>query len=59
MTNPGKVLVFRGKGSPIMNSINSYGDLKVLLNLVMPTSLTDKEREKLEAYRDERKRNGK
>jgi DnaJ-class molecular chaperone len=59
MTNPGKVLVFRGKGSPVMNSINSYGDLKVLLNLVMPTSLTDSERHKLEAYRDERKRNGK
>lgn len=59
MTNPGKVLVFRGKGSPVMNSINSYGDLKVLLNLVMPTSLTDREREKLEAYRDERKKNGK
>jgi molecular chaperone DnaJ len=59
MTNPGKVLVFRGKGSPVMNSINSYGDLKVLLNLVMPTSLTDSERQKLEAYRDERKRNGK
>ena len=59
MTNPGKVLVFHGKGSPVMNSINSYGDLKVLLNLVMPTSLTDKERKKLEAYRDERKKNGK
>lgn len=59
MTNPGKVLVFRGKGSPVMNSINSYGDLKVLLNLIMPTSLTDSERQKLEAYRDERKRNGK
>ena len=59
MTNPGKVLIFRGKGSPVMNSINSYGDLRVLLNLVMPTSLTDSEREKLEAYRDERIRNGK
>lgn len=56
MTNPGKVLVFKGKGSPVMNSINSYGDLRVLLNLVMPTSLTDSEREKLEAYRDERKK---
>ena len=59
MTSPGKVLLFRGKGSPVMNSINSYGDLKVLLNLVMPTSLTDSERQKLEAYRDERARNGK
>ena len=59
MTNPGKVLVFRGKGSPVMNSINSYGDLKVLLNLIMPTSLTDSERQKLEAYRDKHKKNGK
>ena len=59
MTNPGKVLVFRGKGSPIMNSLNNYGDLRVLLNLVMPTSLTDAERQKLEAYRDERARNSK
>lgn len=59
MTNPGKVLVFRGKGSPVMNSINSYGDLRVLLNLVMPTSLTDEERKRLESYRDERRKNGK
>lgn len=58
-TNPGKVIVFRGKGSPVMNSINSYGDLKVLLNLVMPGDLTDAERQKLEAYREERRKNGK
>lgn len=59
MTQPGKVLVFRGKGTPVMNSINSYGDLRVLLNLTMPTSLTDRERELLEKYREERGRNSK
>ena len=59
MTQPGKVLVFRGKGTPVMNSINSYGDLRVLLNLAMPTSLTDRERELLEKYREERSGNSK
>ena len=58
-TKPGKVLLFRGKGVPIMGSINSTGDLKVLLDLKMPTSLTDRERELLEKYRKERLRNGK
>lgn len=51
------ILVFTGKGSPIMNTINSYGDLKVLMEPVLPSSLTDKERELLEKYRDERAKN--
>lgn len=58
-TKPGKVLLFRDKGVPIMGSINSRGDMKVLLDLKMPTSLTDKERELLEKYREERSRNSK
>lgn len=58
-TKLGKVVLFRGKGVPVMNSINSVGDLKVLLDVVLPTDLTDKERELLAAYRDERVRNGK
>jgi DnaJ-class molecular chaperone len=58
-TKPGKVLLFSDKGVPIMGSINSRGDLKVLLDLKMPASLTDKERELLEKYREERSRNGK
>lgn len=58
-TKPGKVLVFRGKGVHIMNSINSTGDLKVLLELKMPNSLSSREREILEQYREERNRNGK
>lgn len=53
-TVPGKILLLRGKGSPIMNSLNSYGDLRVLLSLVMPDKLSDKAREYLEKYRDER-----
>lgn len=58
-TRPGKVLAFKGKGSPIMNSLNNYGDLQVVLNCVLPAELTDEERRKLEAYRDERRENGK
>lgn len=51
---PGTILTLEGKGSPIMNTVNSYGDLKAILELVMPTDLTDKERKALEKYRDER-----
>ena len=58
-TKPGKILLFRGKGVHIMNSINSTGDLKVLLDLKMPESLSRKEREILEQYREERNRNSK
>ena len=58
-TKPGKVLVFRDKGIHVMNSINSNGDLKVLLDLKMPDSLSKREREILEQYREERIRNGK
>lgn len=58
-TKPGKVLLFRGKGVPIMGSINSTGDLRVLLDLKMPTSLSDRERELLEKYREERSGNSK
>lgn len=58
-TKPGKVLVFKGKGVHVMNSINSNGDLKVLLDLKMPESLSRKEREILEQYREERARNSK
>ena len=54
-TKPGKTLVFRGKGVHIINSLNNKGDLRVMLNLVMPENLTDKELELLKQYRDERK----
>ena len=58
-TKLSKVVVFRGKGVPVMNSINSVGDLKVLLDPALPEYLTDEERKRLEAYRDERCKNGK
>ena len=51
-TKLGKVKVFSEKGVPVMNSLNARGDLKVLLNPVIPDSLTDEQRRKLEAYRD-------
>lgn len=53
-TKIGKVLVFKGKGSPVMNALNAFGDLRVLVKIQMPTDLTDKERKALEKYRDER-----
>ena len=58
-TKLGKVEIFREKGVPVMNSLNARGDLKVLLNPVMPESLTDEERKHLEMYRDCRVRNSK
>ena len=58
-TKPGKILLFRNKGVHVLNSINSNGDLKVLLDLKMPSSLTDKERGLLEKYKEERSRNSK
>ena len=51
-TKLGKIEVFNGKGVPVMNSLNAKGDLKVLLNPVLPDSLTEEQRAKLEAYRD-------
>lgn len=53
-TKPGKVLFFKGKGSPVMNTLNAFGDLRVLVKIKMPDDLTDKERKALEKYRDER-----
>ena len=58
-TKPGKLLVFKGKGSPIMNSLNNYGELKVLLDIEMPSGLSKRERELLEEYRKERQKDGK
>ena len=58
-TKLSKVAVFKGKGVPVMNYLNTVGDLKVLLNPVLPEYLTDDERKHLEAYRNERRKNGK
>ena len=58
-TKLSKVVVFHGKGVPVMNHLNAVGDLKVLLDPVLPNSITDEERKHLEAYRDCRVKNGK
>lgn len=58
-TKLSKVVLFKGKGVPVMNYLNTVGDLKVLLDPVLPESLTDEERKHLEAYRDCRVRNSK
>ena len=47
-TQPGKVFTLRGKGSPILHS-NSRGDQKVIINVEIPSKLTDDQRLHLEA----------
>jgi len=47
-TQPGKVFTLRGKGSPILRS-NARGDQKVIVNVEIPTRLTDEQRQHLQA----------
>lgn len=47
-TQPGKVFTLRGKGSPILRT-NSRGDQKVIVNVEIPSRLTDEQRMHLEA----------
>lgn len=47
-TQPGKVFTLRGKGSPILRS-NQRGDQKVIINVEIPTRLTDEQRQHFEA----------
>ena len=51
---PGKIVTLKGRGAPVMNTLNSAGDLKAALVMLIPKDLTDKERELLQAYADER-----
>ena len=48
-TQSGKVLRMRGKGAPNLSG-SGYGDLKVRVNVAVPESLTDEQREALEAF---------
>lgn len=47
-TQPGKVFTMRGKGSPILRT-NNRGDQLVIINVDIPSRLTDEQRKHLEA----------
>jgi molecular chaperone DnaJ len=52
-TQPGSELRLRGRGVPHLRRAGARGDLHVLVRVVVPTKLSRKERELLEAYADE------
>lgn len=51
-TQPGDVLTVKGKGVPYINS-NRTGDLKLIVEVKIPTKLTKKQRELLEQFYEE------
>lgn len=51
---PGRTATLTGRGAPVMNATGQHGDLNLLLQLEWPKDLTDRERELLGKYRDER-----
>lgn len=53
-TQPGTELRLRGRGVPHLRRHTSRGDLHVILNVAVPTRLSRKERELLEAFAKER-----
>jgi molecular chaperone DnaJ len=48
-TQPGKVVVLRGKGMPVLQGYGR-GDHRVLVNVVVPRHLTDEQRRLLEEF---------
>ena len=48
-TQPGKVVVLRGKGMPVLQSFGR-GDQRVLVNVLVPRTLTDEQRRLLEDF---------
>ena len=55
-TQPDTEIRLRGKGVPHLRRSGSRGDLHVLVDVVVPTKLTKKQRELLEAYAEGRRR---
>jgi molecular chaperone DnaJ len=47
-TQPGGVLVVRGKGMPALRRQGRFGDLRVVANVVIPRKLSGEQRELLE-----------
>ena len=52
-TQPDTEIRLRGKGVPHLRRSGSRGDLHVLVDVVVPTKLSKKQRELLEAYAEE------
>ncbi len=52
-TQPDTEIRLRGKGVPHLRRSGARGDLHVLVDVVVPTKLTKKQRELLEAYAEE------
>jgi molecular chaperone DnaJ len=52
-TQPGTEIRLRGRGVPHLRRTGSRGDLHVMVNVVVPTKLSKKQREALEAYAHE------
>jgi molecular chaperone DnaJ len=51
-TQPGTVIQLRGKGVPNVHNPRSVGDLIVKLNVTVPTTMNDKQREILKSFND-------
>ena len=45
---PGKTLRLKGKGMPVSRNSSSYGDMKVVLNVEIPTNLSNEAKTKIE-----------
>jgi len=52
-TQPGTEIRLRGRGVPHLRRASVRGDLHVIANVVVPTRLSKRERELLEAYAQE------
>ena len=52
-TQPGTEIRLRGRGVPHLRRTGSRGDLHVIVDVVVPTKLSKKQRELLEAYAEE------
>ena len=50
-TQPGEIVTLRGQGMPSLRGARPPGDLKVVMNVVVPRRLSDEQRELIEACR--------
>ena len=57
-TQPDTEIRLRGKGVPHLRRSGSRGDLHVMVDVEVPTKLTKKQRESLEAYAEGCRRDG-
>jgi len=49
-TQPNQKIRLKGKGMPGLNNINIYGDLYINIKVIIPTELSDKQRELLQEF---------